>query len=373
MNTNKYKILLCGPELNNGKASYGGGVGGYTRNMAVYLNYFKSNLFVVTPCFQTIREANKLGFLQLPVRLLVDINSFIAKLISEKPRAIHIMAQYRGAMPREFLITILASLFNKPVIYDIKAGQFMAFYGSANFLNKFMINYVLKRSAVILAEGEIYLSFINSITKTLKTYYFPNFVPSEEVPAFSKSKLTSKTLNILFVGYCYEGKGVYELIEGLNIAAASGQEIILTIIGDEDNEFKNWLNNLPLNINLKVHRLGKQPHEIVLQQMADNDVYVYPSKHLGEGHNNSINEAMMNNMVIVSSKAGFLEAILKGDAYLLDKVEANSISENILHIINNKHEALQKADSLKKRLINNFTSEIQIPMLESYYKLIISN
>ena len=38
-----HKILLVGPKINvSNKRAYGGGSGGYTRNMKVYLKYFNS-------------------------------------------------------------------------------------------------------------------------------------------------------------------------------------------------------------------------------------------------------------------------------------------------------------------------------------------
>ena len=46
-----YKILLVGPKINiSNKRVYGGGVGGYTRNMKVYLKYFKFKDLEIIPC-----------------------------------------------------------------------------------------------------------------------------------------------------------------------------------------------------------------------------------------------------------------------------------------------------------------------------------
>jgi glycosyltransferase involved in cell wall biosynthesis len=122
-----------------------------------------------------------------------------------------------------------------------------------------------------------------------------------------------------------------------------------------------------------VARLGRLPHSDVLNQMSLNDVYFYPTNHSGEGHNNSINEAMMSFMVIVTTKKGFLESVLGDSAYFLDKVDDANIYNIVQHILNNKEEAAGKAAKAKKRLTENYTSVKQIPMLNSYYKLASAN
>ena len=369
----KIIVLLCGPTLQGKAGAYGDGVGGYTRNMSVYLKYFKSDRFIIVPCFQTIRN-NKLPFLlQFPIRLTKDIFLFFFKLIRERPSIVHILGQYRSATPKEFLIVFLARIFNKRVIYEIKAGSFIQFYNSANTINKFMVRYMLKKSKLVLSEGEIYLDFVNALVKGKKSYFFPNFVPGEQVPAFVGTKLGSDKLKVLFVGFCYEGKGVFELIRGLNLAALKGQKIELTLIGKEAEAFRSWLDNFSSNENFTINRLGVKPHEFVLEKMNSHDIYFYPSKHTGEGHNNSINEAMMSFMVIVTTRIGFLPSVLGDNAYFLDDISDESIADIIRHISLNKREALDKALNAKRRLMANYTSDIQVPKLESYYNLAITN
>ncbi len=369
----KIVVLLCGPTLQGKDGTYGGGVGGYTRIMAVFLKYFKAERFVIVPCFLTIRNNKLPSFLQFPIRLTKDTFLFLFKLIKEKPSIVHILGQYRAAIPKEFLIVFFANVFNKKVLYQIIAGNFISSYHSANAINKFMIRYIMRKSKFVLSEGEIYLDFVNTLAKSKKSIFFPSFVPSERVPPLVGSKLDSDRLKVLFVGYCYEGKGVFELIRGLNLAASKGQKIELTLIGKEADDFKNWLDSYSLNKNLAINRLGVKPHEVVMENMNSNDIYFYPSKHPGEGHNNSINEAMMSYMVIVTTRIGFLPQVLGDNAYFLDEIGDASIADIIHHISINKKEALDKALNAKLRLVANFTSDTQVPKLESYYNSAITN
>src|SRR5690606_22677959 len=97
--------------------------------------------------------------------------------------------------------------------------------------------------------------------------------------------------------------------------------IRLEIVGAESPDFSHWLDNLTLNNNVRVIRYGVKPHGFVLEKMHANMIYCYPSMHPGEGHSNSINEAMMSCLIIISSKAGFLADVLDNCAYLIQEDE----------------------------------------------------
>ena len=72
-----HNILLLGPKIDvvNSK-SYGGGTGGYTRNMSVYLSFFKFKNFKIKPCFHTVNGEINIGVFTKPYRLLLDMFYF---------------------------------------------------------------------------------------------------------------------------------------------------------------------------------------------------------------------------------------------------------------------------------------------------------
>jgi glycosyltransferase involved in cell wall biosynthesis len=368
----KIKVLLFGPELNAKNAFYGGGVGGYTRSMSIFLKYFTSNKFILIPCFYSVRKKGKFPALMFPVRFMRDILIFSKGLISVKPGIIHILGQYRKSVPREFFIVFISKLFNADVVYQIIAGSFIRSFNEGSRISKAMVRYILKNSKAVLAEGEIYISFLKQITKKENCFYFPNFIPFEEIPQAPPKKFQKGYLQVLFAGFLYEGKGVFELVEGLNVAAKKGIKINLTLVGEESSEFSSFMSSFVKNENLNISRKGLQPHEIVLKEMQLNDVYLYPTKHLGEGHTNSINEAMMNNMVIISTQAGFLSSVLENCAYFLEKGTAEEIAETICFIVHNKEHALEKAAAARNKLLNTYTSKVQIANLDSFYQFATS-
>ncbi len=173
------------------------------------------------------------------------------------------------------------------------------------------------------------------------------------------NKLTSPIIHVLFVGYCYKDKGVFELVEACNLLSQENIKIQLTLIGEEHYDFKTYLSQLTLSPFFQIKRLGKIPHDEVLCFFEKNDIYCYPTMHKGEGHNNTINEAMMMNMIIITTRNGFLNQILDdSSAYFINEVTRLEISNIIMNIYKNKSTAISKAKKANYILRNNFLSSI---------------
>src|SRR5690606_26554701 len=112
----------------------------------------------------------------------VDTWRVMRHLLCERPVAVHVLAQYRDALPREVMVATLCALLRVPFVYDIKGGMFVeAFYHRGKWY-RWGIGFIVKRAVGILGEGRTYLDFLASRYRIAATY-FPNFVPAAEVPA----------------------------------------------------------------------------------------------------------------------------------------------------------------------------------------------
>lgn len=362
-------ILIYGPDIVEAKRAYGGGTGGYTRNMSAYLKYFHPRSFVLVPCFHTFRGQLRLdNFLW---RFTVDTYRFLSVLLRHRIDGVHILGQYRTAIPREFMAAFLAGMFRKPFVYELKAGAFIGWYTRTNRVFRLMAQYVLRRATIVLSEGMPVIPFLQKEVQVFARY-FPNYVPSVEVPDTVPEKLGGDVLKVLFVGYCYSGKGIFELVSACR-RVASHHRVVLTIIGQEHSQFTSWLATQSIPRGLHVQRLGKRSHADVLTNFQKNDIYCYPTRHEGEGHNNTINEAMMMGMVIVTTRQGFLSTIINSErGYPLEDGTVEDIVQALEYIAHHKEEARQKAKSARQYLIDNFTSEIVYPRLERFYDELLS-
>lgn len=366
-------ICLYGPETSGKslKNAYGGGSGGYTRNMATLLSFFKSDEFELQPCYHTFR--GQLKFDNFFWRMIIDTLRFFCHLIKFRPKAVHVLAQYRSALPREFMVVCLSRLLHIPVLYEVKAGAFISSYNEGGKLYRWMTAFIVAQSKKVLCEGKVYIPFFLS-EFNVEAEYFPNVVPDELVSKQDREVFSGDFLQVLFVGYCYEGKGVKPLVEACHIAAIKGVKICLTVVGEEHSEFSSWLdtfldNNELVNNNLLIKRRGRQPYEEVLLEFGRQDIYCYPTSHDGEGHNNTINEALMTGLYVITTKQGFLADVITNErGSSLASAEPSVIAKELMWISENKEQARNKALKGKQHLISNFMTGTNFSRLNEIYK-----
>ena len=364
----KSKVLLVGPKINiSNKKSYGGGTGGYTRNMSVYLKFFKFSDIDIIPCFHTINGEYSLGVFTKPIRLIADICNFFIKYFQHKIYGVHILAQYRGAVMREFFIVLISTILKTPVLYEIKAGSFKNSYIDSGIIYKKAINFIIKNSKIILIEGKSDETFLKE-NFNKDSVYFPNVVPVDEIPKLIEDKFQNDILKVLFVGYAYLGKGIVELLDACQQLALNGTKVSLTIVGEIHDDIKIYINHLNVNDNLILYSKGKLHHDKVLHEFKLNDVYCYPSKHPGEGHNNTINEALMHEMVVCSTLNGFLGSFLNEEnSYPITNLSAKNIELRLTEIKDDIITAKLKASKGRQLILAQFNTDKAKEILEKKY------
>ncbi len=362
----KKTILLNGPSPFTKRASYGGGKGGFVRNVLVYVTGFRSDDFDLEPCYHSVRQQGDSRW-SFVTRLISDVREVLSR--GRGADGMHILAQYRTAIYREFGIVLACRWLRLPFLYEVKAGAFIDWLTAARPWERRMAAFILGRAAVVLCEGEVYVDFLEE-EFGIVSHYFPNFVLDEEVPADVPSKLENPTVRVLFVGFCYAGKGVFELVDGCRQAAASGVSVELTLVGEEHEDFARYLDStVDAQQSMTIKRAGRLEHGAVLEQLATHDVFCMPSRHSGEGHTNTVNEAMMTGMVIVTTRHGFLERVLAGDcSYFLDDLTPEDIAAALVAIDQDRDEARRRAANARRRLLGNFTSGVAFRKLESHYE-----
>lgn len=367
----KTKALLVGPRIGDEKAAYGGGAGGYTQNMHSYLTEFHHEEYEIVPCFHSVRHARRSLQSMFVVRFAKDVATFIIRAITTRAKIVHILGQYRGAAPRELAIAALAKSFGQKVVYEIKAGQFQSAYTSGSFLYRQMIRGILRCSDALGVEGRAYQDFLQNDFKRVATY-LPNLCIAAEIPQSLPERFVGDVTNVLFVGYCYEGKGTFELVEACTIAAKNGRRLRLVLAGHQSTRFESWLRRLPIPENLTIDSLGRQPREQILELFRSSDIFCLPTRHAGEGHNNSINEAMMMGTAIIATRHGFLGDILDDHkAVLLDSGDADAIA-NAIHVV------LDDCEQTRVRIRNaynhckqNFLSSVVYDKLAHMYQSVL--
>jgi glycosyltransferase involved in cell wall biosynthesis len=271
------------------------------------------------------------------------------------------------AIYREFGMSVIAAAFRRPVILDIRGGGFVQWLESAGRLQCAMAHWALKHARFVLGQGEAVVARLGPRYGD-KVRYFPNFIQSGYLPPRVPVRLTEHELQVIFVGYCYAGKGVFELIEGCAAAARRGVTLRLTLVGAESPEFAAFLDGFAVPGGLRILRRGALEFDQVQTLLAVQDIFCFPTRHIGEGHPNVITEAMAHALVIVTTRHGFISELLDdAAAYFIDSGSADAVAERLAHIDAHRDEARRKAYNARGIVQERFTETRVLGQLREIY------
>jgi glycosyltransferase involved in cell wall biosynthesis len=358
-------IVLCGPAIDLGKEGYGGGKGGYVRNVAALLAHFSSGDVTIRLSPYSTRRYSRWWKLALPFRLVADLGVFARNV--RRGGAVHVMMAYGPAIYREFGMSVIAAAARRPMILDIRGGAFVQWLESASRVQRAMAHWALSHAAVILGQGAAVVAYLKPRYGN-KVHYFPNFIQSGYLPASVRPRLAQRELKVIFVGYCYAGKGVFELVDGCAGAVRRGLSVSLTLIGAESPEFSAFLDGYAVPEGFRVDRRGTVEYNEVQSLLADRDIFCFPTRHIGEGHPNVITEAMAHALVIVTTRHGFITEVLdESSAFFVKSQSAGSIADTLVHIDANRIEAQCKAENARSTVREHFTEAQVLGQLREHY------
>jgi glycosyltransferase involved in cell wall biosynthesis len=358
-------IVLCGPSVQLGSKGYGGGKGGFVRNVAALLEHFADGDVRMTLSPYSVRTFSPWWKVALPFRLIADLVAFARNM--RRGAAVHLMMTYGLAIYREFSIGMITVASGRPLILDIRGGSFVSWLKSAGPLQSAMARWLLKHAATILGQGIAVVAYLTP-KYGAKVHHFPNFVQTRYLPPTVRTKIVRPELAVVFVGYCYGGKGVFELVNGCARAAQMGLSIRLTMVGAESPDFRDFLDGYVLPIGLSVKRCGTLDFDEVQELLADHDIFCFPTRHSGEGHPNAITEAMAHGLVIVTTRHGFIPELLsETDAYFVAPSSADELAAALLYIDSNRDEARQKAGAARAALQARYTEARVLGQLRDLY------
>lgn len=206
--------------------------------------------------------------------------------------------------------------------------------------------------------------------KKIKVIY--NFIDPKGVNnSIQKSDLKKElgiddnNIVIGFVGrFSIREKGVDILLESFKkLNKGNNYNIVLLLIGD--GEDKAYINNFICTNNLKV--LVLSPKENIFDYYNIIDIVVLPSRIEPFG-NVAIEAGFVKKAFIGSDIDGLREIIDNGmNGILVEKENIDSLTNNLRILIEDAKLRTRLGEELYHKVMNNFTSEKIIPLLENVY------
>ena len=327
----KKKIFITGPHLDNF-----GGVANYYNAIIPELRKFdhldieyhsvgspaaSRNIYLhwVNDQFRTYRAMNSIRPDLVLVNPSLNFKSFI----------------------RDALITLSAVMLSAKVVvfyrgWDVNFEKKIDRY----FMGLFRKTFAKANSAIVLASdhGKRLQSWgvACPIFKESTTVANHISLVAEEAVA-RRFEIESKPLRVLFLSRIEKAKGIYETIDSVSSVAKKGMPIKLTIAGEgsESAEIRRYIKKV--NLDDFVFVAGYLKGEQKRQALFSHDVFCLPTKH-GEGMPNSVLEAMMSGLVVLTSKYGGIKDFFQDGkmGYLVDPDDKGEIVHHLETLAENR-------------------------------------
>lgn len=205
-------------------------------------------------------------------------------------------------------------------------------------------------------------------------YIIPNAVDDrllKYAKQMEKIKVTNpdKTFTLIYVGDLEPWKGVENLIHMMQILVRSIKDIKLKIIGDGSQ--RHYLEKLATG--LPIWFSGYLPHEYVIKELANADIFVFPS--LWEGMPTAILEAMALKVPVISTFIGAIPEIITNNVsgILIRPNDPKALAQAVMRFWEDSSFAQDCARKAFNRVSDSFVFSKVAQKTEKIYKHVINS
>lgn len=235
------------------------------------------------------------------------IRSFLKYMIhlSKSAQCIYVHTSSYNSFRRKLTFIAIAILLQKNLILHIHPTHFYSYLRELSGIEKFVVNFIFEKLQAVIVLTEDMKLKLNNLFPEKTVYILPNAVDIKRLrpPAIFHRKSNS----FLYLGWYIKEKGVYELVDAIEILVHKGVEIKIEFCGTKDIEkFKSYVIKKGLEDRITVNGWvnGRKKIEMLYTCTA----LILPSH--SEGIPNVILEAMATKTPIIATHVGGLKAIL---------------------------------------------------------------
>jgi glycosyltransferase involved in cell wall biosynthesis len=252
------------------------------------------------------------GYTFYSLSILLKVIFFKFKKTDHK-KIIHLTGLYKHFIYFEWIIIKLSRTLGIYSIYDVRAGSAIKHYDKRTCVYRRTFSSVLRNSDDVFIEGREIENWIKSIISYVP-FYLPNFVKQETFFEHKPEKNLNGSLKLLYFGRINKDKGLnimLEVNETLNLNAIKSELHLVGNITIDDNKLVHQYDNV------KYHGIQSQNEIKKLAEMSH--FFIFPTQHEGEGHSNSLTEAMAWGLIPIVANNGFLKSVVDNTGGILDK------------------------------------------------------
>jgi glycosyltransferase involved in cell wall biosynthesis len=338
-------------------------IGKYIKESATIKNNFDCT-FINLSTSKNVNEKGKGRFKKLFVfgRLYFNIFSSLKK--NDYDLCYLTINSKGAAFYKEMIVVLLLKSFRCKLVYHYHNKGISE--NQNNILLNWLYHLQFKNSKAILLSPLLYFDVSKYLSKK-QVYYCANGIPlsNSNFNEINVRAINNSGSDILFLSHIMKEKGVYILLEALQILEYKGVAFNARFIGDwmdiNQKEFNDFLvlNKLEKN----VFYLGKKYGEDKRIAFENADIFVLPT--LNDCFPLVLLESMHYSLPIISTVEGAIPEIVDNgiNGYTISKNDSTTLAERIEFLINNRSESLQMGQKGYKIFKERYT----LPIFENNF------
>lgn len=198
----------------------------------------------------------------------------------------------------------------------------------------------LSKITYILPETEMLTNVFRQFYRLTNIYTLTNFREILDIKTEANDIRPSRLnhLEAIYLSRVIEEKGIIDLLTAIQNVNKNNELVHINIYGENllDNEQNKLFKKLTNNS--WSHYFGPVSFENVIETIRPNDLFIFPTKFVGEGTPGVIVESLLAGVPILSSNFPQATQLLKEnyDCILFKMCDTNDLEEKILQIVNDK-------------------------------------
>ena len=303
-------------------------------------------------------------------QFLKSIFNFLWIMILKDIKIVHVHTASRASFYRKSIFVIFSKIFRKKVILHIHGGEFSIFYHEESGLVK---QYYIKRM-LYLSDRIIALSkgwekkLKNILGESGLITIISNAISMPEHINVNKTD-GNLLITVLFMGRLNRRKGVYDLIETLNLIVRKMRNVRFILAGDGDID----------KVKQIVSGKGLSPYVVVPGWISNKeqyykgaDIYVLPS--YNEGLPMSILEACSYSLPVITTPVGGITEVIEDgvNGFLVQPGDIKILEEKLLFLIRSGELREQMGKAGYEKVKDKFNIDHVVEQIDALYKELLA-
>ena len=332
----------------------GGAESGCRRTLKIYQESGLTVCCIDKPAISRGRMVYAVGMLMVPIHLL-----WLMLLYREAP--VHIVGFYCKIARYELILIRLAHLLHHKVVYEMRNGNVAQSYYDGTDGYKATLGKLCTEPEIVFGQGEEVVNFVER-TFGRRINCYPNFIADDYITGVVPAK--GKQMQLIFFGRIAPPKNIHIMIDVVERLVACGMDVQLKLIGSYKEDYFSYLQQKleAEGLQDRVKFYGRQSLDFIVGELRQSHYFLFPTVNKGEGHSNSLTEAMACGVVPIVSNVGFNASVCGCKELVVENIDAEDFANRILNIEKSGLWA-DYAKRMIERVRENYTESIVGKML----------